>query len=321
MNNDTHVVIGATGALGSAIVRRLREEGKLVRAVARDVELANQMLPASAGVVQGDMALKDNVLSSLKGAAVIYHCVNIRYSEWAKYMPALTANILEGARRANAKLVFPGNVYGYGPLQSVPAKEDHPQAATTKKGRVRILMEKMLMDAHGRGQVEVVIPRFPDFYGPFVTNPLMAPIFQAALAGKDASWPGSLDAPHDLIFVEDAARACVLLAGTDDAYGQAWHVPGPGPLTGRQFMEMIFRTAGNPPKVRSLSHLLFRLFGILIPDAGEMVELLYQFEQPMVLDGGKFSRAFPSFQYTPHDEAVRRTVEWYRQRPAASTAK
>ena len=314
MESKTHVVIGATGALGSAIVRQLRDENQLVRAVARDIELAGRILPPSAGIVHGDMAYPESVEAACKGADVIYHCVNIRYSEWAKFMPRVTENILSEARKVGARLVFPGNVYGYGPLQKIPATEDHPQAATTKKGQVRIIMEKMLLKAHKAGEVSVVIPRFPDFYGPNVTNPLMAPIFQSALTGKEAGWPGKLDVPHDLVYIEDAARACVLLAQKEDTYGQVWHVPGAGPITGRQFVEMAFQAAGQKPKVRSLGRVLFRIFGMLIPDAGEMVELLYQFEQPLVLDGSKFAEAFPSFQYTPHEEAIRQTVDWFRRR-------
>ncbi|MGI5835787.1 MAG: NAD-dependent epimerase/dehydratase family protein [Chloroflexota bacterium] len=321
MKNETHVVIGATGALGSAIVRRLREENKLVRAVARDVDLAKEMLPSSAGIVFGDMASPDSVKAACEGAAVIYHCVNIRYCEWAKYMPALTENILDGARKAKAKLLFPGNLYVYGPFQKTPVDENHPHAANTKKGKVRILMEKMLMDAHHAGDVQAVIPRFPDFYGPDVTNPLMAPIFQSALEGKEAGWPGRLDVPHDLLFVKDAAKACVLLADTEDAFGQVWHVPGPGSLTGQQFMEMVFDAAERPPKTRALGRMLFRFFGLLIPDAGEMVEVLYLFEQPMVMDGRKFAGAFPHFEYTSHREAVRLTVEWYKNRQAVSSKK
>ena len=318
---ETHVVFGSTGALGSAIVRRLREEGKLVRAVARDTELAAQLLPPSAGIVHGDLADPKSIMSACSEAAVVYHCVNIRYSEWVKYMPVLTENILEATRRVGARLVFPGNVYGYGPLQSIPATEGHPQAATSRKGQLRLRLERMLMDAHRAGHVPVVIPRFPDLYGPNVTNPLMAPIFRAALAGKEAGWPGKLDMPHDLVYVDDAARASVLLAETDFAYGETWHVPGPGPMTGRQFVEMVFQASGTAPKVRSLGRLLFRLFGILIPDAGEMVEILHLFEQPLVLDGSKFAEAFPSFQYTRHEDAIRQTVEWFRQQQVPSAAR
>jgi hypothetical protein len=30
--------------------------------------------------------------------------------------------------------------------------------------------------------------------------------------------------------------------------------------------------------------------------------------------GLKFARAFPSFGYTPHEEAIQNTVEWFRKR-------
>lgn len=312
--SDTHVVFGAAGALGSAIVRKLVERGEAVRAIVRDPEYARELLPDRVAIVPGTAEDLESAVSGCRGAAVVYHCANVRYSEWTSSLPRATENILEGAREAGARLLFPGNVYSYGKFQTDPATEEHPTAATSKKGILRRQLEETLMGAHEAGDVRVVIPRYPDFYGINVINPIFAPIFESALAGKSAAWPGKLDVPHSLIFVEDAAEAAILLGGAEDAFGQMWHVPGPEPLTGRQFIELIFREAGNPPRTRSLSGIMFRLFGIFVPDAGEMVELLYQFEQPMVLDGRKFARAFPHFQYTPHQEAVRRTLEWFRQR-------
>ena len=312
----THVVFGATGGLGAALVRRLAAEGELVRAVVRDPEWASELLPASAGVVAADATDADSAREACRGASVVYHCVNVRYTKWASVMPVATENILAGARRAKARLLFPGNLYGYGPFQKLPITEDHPLAATSKKGRLRNAMEARLMEAHRAGEVPVVIPRFPDFYGINVTNPLFAPLFQAVLQGKTATWPARLDVPHDLVYVDDAAAAALLLAAKDDAYGQSWHVPGFGPLTGQQFIDFAAKAAGTQTKSKPLSRFLFRLVGPFIPDAGEMMELLYQFEQPLLLDGSKFATAFPSFRYTPHEEAIKTTVEWFRERAA-----
>lgn len=311
--NQTHVVFGAAGALGAAVVRRLTAEGKPARAVVRNADLAHRVLPQSAEITVGDAASVESVSAVCHDAAVVYHCVNVPYSKWTAVMPSVTDNILAGARRAKACLVFPGNVYGYGPFQEVPATEDHPLAATSKKGQLRITLERKLMDAHGAGDVRVVVPRFPDYYGPNVTNKLMAPIFEAALTGKKASWLGKLDVLHDLVCIDDAA-ACVLLGTTDSAYGEVWHVPGAGPLTGQQFIEMAFKAAGTKPNVGVMGRGFFRFVGLFVPDARELVELMYEFEEPLVLDGSKFARAFPSFKYTPHEDAVRQTVEWFRQR-------
>ncbi|HEX2922664.1 MAG TPA: NAD-dependent epimerase/dehydratase family protein [Chloroflexota bacterium] len=308
---ETHVVLGATGALGIATVQLLADEGKTVRAVVRDIELARQILPSRAGIVVNDLSKPEQAVKACDGATVVYDCIGVRYSEWEKRLPGVTANVLAATREAKAKLVFPSTVFGYGPLQKVPATEEHPLAATSKKGRLRNRLEGELMEAHRSGSVPVVIPRFPDFYGPFVLSPLMAPVFEAARDGKTAGWPGALDVPHDLVYIEDAARACIRLAETESAYGRAWHVPGPGPITARRFIEMVFNAAGNPPNMKVLSRRLFRFFGMMIPDAGEMTELLYLFEQPLILDGGAFEAKFPDFQYTPHEEAIRRTVDWF----------
>lgn len=311
--NETHVVFGATGALGAAVVRQLTLEQKLVRAVVRDMEAAKVLLPPSAGIVAADARADQAVHSACQGASVVYHCVNVRHSHWLRMMPKITENLVVGALKAGARLVFPGSVIAYGPLQRVPVGEDHPLAATSKKGGLRATIEGKLLEMHQQGTARVVIPRFPHFIGPNVTNPVVAPLFEAALVGREAGWPANLDAPHDFIFVDDAARACVLLGSSEGTEGQAWHVPGAGPLTGRQLIDMAFAVADNPPKMRALSRFLFRLFGIFIPDAGEMIELLYLYERPMLLDGEKFAAAFPSFEFTPHGEAVRQTVEWFRE--------
>ena len=311
--SQTDVVIGAAGALGSAIVRKLVADGKPVRAVVRDVERARRVLPPSADIVVGDAAGAANVRLVCRDAAVIYHCVNVPYQYRATVMPGITDNILAAARESRARLVFPGNVYGYGPFRTLPATEDHPLAATSKKGQLRNAIERKLIDAYLMGDAKVVIPRFPDFYGPNVTNRLMAPIFEAALAGRTASWPGSLDVPHDLIYVEDAAAACCLLGATDSAYGQVWHVPGAGPLTGKQLIDKAFHAAGTEPKARAMGRgfILFR--GINSPAVRELLELAQDYAKPLVMDGAKFAAAFPTFQYTSHEEAISQTGHWFGQ--------
>src|SRR5713101_5271440 len=70
---------------------------------------------------------------------------------------------------------------------------------------------------------------------------LFAPIFE--------KWIGKLDVPHDFVFIDDAAAAAIMLAGAEELPGQVWHVPGPGPLTGREFVEMVFQMAGTRPSV------------------------------------------------------------------------
>jgi nucleoside-diphosphate-sugar epimerase len=169
------------------------------------------------------------------------------------------------------------------------------------------------MDAHNNGKIKTVIPRFPDYYGPNVTNNLMKPIFLAAISGEKASWIGNLDVQHCFVFIEDAAAACIMLGETASAYGEVWHVPGARPTTGREFIDMAFKAADNKPDIGLLNENLIRAAGQMDPEVRELIELMYEFEEPYVLDGSKFSTRFPLFQYTTHEEGVRKTIHWFRQ--------
>ena len=308
-----HVVFDAAGALGAAIVQNLAQQNKAVHAVVRDVGRARKVLPSSTEILVADVSKPDSIKPAFQNASVIYHCVNVSYDKWIEVMPLVTGNILEGAIETQANVVFPGNVYVYGRFQKVPATEDHALAATAKKGKLRITLGRKLMDAHSDGKVKVVIPRFPDYYGPNVTNKLMKPIFMAALSGKKAGWVGNLDVRHDLVFIEDAAAACIMLGETASAYGEVWHVPGAGSIMGREFINMAFRAAGNKPNIGLLSGRSIRVAGLINSDAREMIELMYEFEEPLVLDGSKFSTKFPLFKYTSHEEGIRKTINWFRQ--------
>ncbi|WP_028400709.1 NAD-dependent epimerase/dehydratase family protein [Ectobacillus panaciterrae] len=314
----THIVFGAAGALGSAIVRALVTDNKTVRAIVRNAKNIKQNFPDSVEICELDALNQRDVIEACREASIIYHCINVPYHRWAEVMPVVTENILAGAMLTNACVVFPGNVYGYGPLQTIPAVETHPLAAKSRKGELRNQLESRLMNAHREGAVQVVIPRFPDYYGPNVTNKLFGPIFHAALSGKKALWPGRLDMPHSLVYIDDAAQACIQLGEEERAYGKTWHVSGPNPVTGEQFMKMVYRASGERANYGKIGKGLLRLVGIGSPEARELIELMYEFEEPLVLDGERFRGLFPSFTFTSHEEAIQKTLQWFQNRSVGS---
>ena len=135
-----HVVFGAAGALGAAIVQNLAQQNKAVRAVVRDVGKARKVLPSSAEIVVADASKPESIKPAFHNVSVIYHCVNVLYDKWTEVMPLVTDNILAGAIERQASVVFPGNVYVYGRFQRIPATEDNPLGATGKKGKLRIAL-------------------------------------------------------------------------------------------------------------------------------------------------------------------------------------
>ncbi len=58
----------------------------------------------------------------------------------------------------------------------------------------------------------------------------------------------------------------------------------------------------------------FQLLGLIYPPARMILEVMYEFEHSLVMDGGKFATAFPDYQYTMHEQAIAETLEWSKQK-------
>jgi nucleoside-diphosphate-sugar epimerase len=229
----------------------------------------------------------------------------------------MTDATLAGAAAAGAKLVFADNLYMYGPPDG-PMTEDTPQRAQGKKGRVRIELAKALLDAHADGRLPVMIGRSSDYYGPRGTTSTVGEnIVRPLLRDKRVRWLGSLDQPHTLNYLENMAHALVTLGERDEADGQVWHLPAAEPLTGRQFLELLFEEVGRAPRIGVASRPMIRIGGLFNPLLRELNETLYQFERPFVSDASKFQAAFGPFEPTPHRAAGSRTLDWFRRRHAA----
>ncbi|USY22920.1 NAD(P)H-binding protein [Nocardiopsis exhalans] len=67
---DTTLVVGATGNVGSQVVRRLLEEGRPVRALSRTPEAAD--LPSGAESVRGDLTDPASLDNALTGADAVF---------------------------------------------------------------------------------------------------------------------------------------------------------------------------------------------------------------------------------------------------------
>ena len=311
LDQPLHVVFGATGGIGRAVVEELVRRGRRVRAVSRDGARVDGAEPMAADASQPDAAT-----AAAAGAAVVYHCVNPGYTQWPELLPPVSRSILQAAEAAGAKLVYADNLYAYGPVEG-PLREDLAAAATGRKGRTRVAVADEMLAAQRAGRVRVAIGRASDYYGLNGANSNAGePVFGRAVAGKRPAWNGRLDQPHTLHFLPDLARGLVALADHRQADGDLWHLPAAPPLTAQQFFDLVFEAAGRPTPARAqtLSPPMLAIAGIFSPLMRELRETAYQFREPFVIDSSKFERAFGHFDATPHREAIDHTVRWFRFR-------
>jgi nucleoside-diphosphate-sugar epimerase len=309
-SNGLHVVLGASGGLGNAVVRELVKQEKIVRAANRSGKID---APSNVEVIKADTLNPESTLQACKGASVIFHCVNVPYPEWREKLPVITTNIIEAAASSNAKLVFGDNLYMYG-FVSGPIKEGLPYTASGPKGNIRIQIANQIDEAHQSGKIKAVTGRAPDYYGPQAENAAMGTrVFVPALKGKVSTVLGNIDKKHTYIFVDDFARGLIILSEAEKALGKTWHIPSAETLTTRRFLNMVYDTVGHQLKVRAASKKLVSIMGIFNPLMRELKEMMYQWENDYVVDHSKFMEAF-DFNTTPHKEGIQTTLDWYKRK-------
>ena len=305
---ELYTILGS-GPTGLAVLDELLHLGRRVRVVNRSGRAA---VPAGVEVRGGDLNDPAFVRGVAEGAAVVYNCVGLPYDRWVTDFPPLLEGILTGTGAAGAKLVVLDNLYAYGRPQG-PLTEDTPYRAQTRKGQVRIRMAQMIAEAHARGTVQVAVGRASDYFGPrgTVGSPLGARVIPPALAGKRASVLGDPDLPHTYSYLPDIGRAMVVLGDQDAAYGEVWHLPNAPTVTTRAIVTQIFQVIGAEPKLSVAPRLILQGMGLFNPMIRELLEMLYEFEAPFVVDSSKFVRAFGDLA-TPLEAQVAATVAWFR---------
>lgn len=305
-----HVIYGA-GPLGLATARALLAQGHTVRIINR---AGNADIAAQPGLekIAGDAMQRDFNRRACAGAEALYQCAATAYSvaAWRTELRALQGGIMQAAEDSGARLVVGDNLYLYG-CGAMPMREDSPVRPSSEKGSIRALLADEIMTAHARGALSAAIVRGSDFFGPHVLNSNFGVrTVLPALQGKSASLTGNIDQPHTVTFIEDFGQAMALVGTSADAMGQAWHVPNAPTITQREMAILLFNEIGRPLKIGTIGKTMMRLAGLFIGPARETVEMMYQFEQPFVVDHAKFAARFGDIA-TPHQLALAKTVDWY----------
>jgi nucleoside-diphosphate-sugar epimerase len=240
-------------------VGELAGRGPRVRAVSRD---GRARVPDGVEVCAADLTTAAGAARACAGAAVVYHCVQPRYTRWAEEFPALNATIVAAVTEAGAKLVVADNLYMYGPI-SGPISETSPQEPQSKKGRLRKQLAASILAAGENHGLRVTIGRASDYFGPGGTHSVAGMLVTGALAGKTVRWPANADLPHTFSYLPDVARALAVLGEKDEANGAAWVLPAAPPITARAFVALIAEACGRTVKLLVTSKLMMRAAGLV----------------------------------------------------------
>ena len=309
MTQRTALILGATGGIGGAMARRLLAGGWTVRALTRT---SGAPLPKGCEPIIGDALDETSVIAAAARADVIVHAVNPPgYRDWETLVLPMLDSTLAAAKANGARIVLPGTVYNFGPDAFPLIAEDAPQHPRTRKGAIRVALERRLEAASEAGEARVLIVRAGDFFGPGAANNWFGQgLIASGTRPRVIRNPGKRDVGHQWAFLPDVAETMARLLDRPSLPAFArFHMDGHWDPDGRGMVEAIARVLGDPAvPIRPLPWWQLRLASLFATTPRELMEMRYLWQRPVRLDNRRLVAELGDEPHTPLDEAVRVTL-------------
>jgi nucleoside-diphosphate-sugar epimerase len=308
------LVLGATGGIGGEVARKLRESGWEVCALRRGGRPRNQGLEGITWF-DGDAMNRQQVMAAAQGCSAIVHAVNPPgYRGWDQQVLPMLDNTIAAAIAQGATIVLPGTVYNYGPDAFPLLHEDSPQKPLTRKGALRVELERRLRAASTQG-CRVIIVRAGNFFGPVPGNNWFSQgLIKPGRTVARVLLPSARGIGNQWAYLPDVANTMVQLLERRQILDPfaTFHMAGHWDADGRQMAEAIRRVvakrSGKAPKIKAFPWWLISVLSPVVEPFREMQEMRYLWNEPVRLSGARLLATLGREPHTPLDEAVEATL-------------
>jgi UDP-glucose 4-epimerase len=314
MRDSRILITGGAGLIGSHIADQLVQEGvgeivvldNFVRG--RLENLSRAQSKGSITVVEGDIADRALLATTMRGIDLVFHLAALRITQCA-HEPRLaievlvngTFNVLEAAVGAGVRRVIASSSASvYGLAEQFPTPESHhPYNNRTLYGAAKVFNEGLLRTFHDTSGLDYVALRYFNVYGERMDvygayTEVLIRWMERIAAGQAPIIFGNGQQTMDFIHVEDIARANVLAAKSS--------------VTDR-----VFNIAsGAETSLNDLAHALLRIMeSPLAPEYGP--ERTVNNVRRRLADVSRAREALGFEARITLDEGLRRLVEWWRE--------
>jgi dihydroflavonol-4-reductase len=324
----TILVTGASGFVGSAVVRQLLARGERVRVLVRPASDRRNVSRLAVELVEGDLRQASTLAAACAGCSALYH-VAADYRLWTRDPRELYASNVEGTRNLMRaalgagipRIVYTSSVATLGlHADGSPASEESPVGLANMIGhykRSKFLAERAVDELVAREGLPAVIVNPSTPVGPHDVKPTpTGRMIRDAAAGHI---PAYVDTGLNIVHVEDVARGH-LLAFEHGKIGRRYILGGED-MALREILAAIAQHVGRrPPRIRLPRPALYPV--AMVAEAWAWAT---RGNEPQVtLDGLRMSRKKMFFDsararrelgYTtrPAIEAIADAVDWFRR--------
>ncbi len=264
-HNQTVLVTGAAGFIGSRLTETLVQQGAQVRAFVRYTSRSElgllKFLPSAIlseiELVFGDLRDAEAIEQAAKRADLIYHLgalISIPYSylhpvEVVQTNILGTLNILQACRKFDCRLIHTSSSEVYGTALQVPIDETHPLQGQSPYSASKIGADKLVESYYRSFGVREVTIRPFNTYGPGQSARAVIPTIITQALTKHTVYLGNLDALRDFTYVDDTVDAFIKAGKTDGIDGETFNLGSGSEISIRDLAALIFDLIGTTPEV------------------------------------------------------------------------
>lgn len=312
---------GATGFVGEAILTRLRDAGRPVRALTRTDDGARTLEAAGAEPVRGDVLEPAGLSAGMDGCEVVYHVAGMNAFCLPDASPLFqinvtgTRNVIAAAAAARVRrIVYTSSAATIGEAAGTVGREDSPHRGSflSHYERSKWEAERAAFAAAADAGIELVSVNPASVQGPGRTRGTA----KLLLGYLNGTLKTVIDSRMSVVDIADCADGHVL-AEQHGVPGARYLISG-ATLTVREAIALMASVAGIegmprvlPPPVAMGTATVIGAIGRVrrrrAPFCREMMRTLLHGH---AYDGSRATREL-GLQYTPLVETLRRTLAWY----------
>jgi dihydroflavonol-4-reductase len=321
---DLSLVTGATGLVGSAVVRALLQAGRRVRVFVRANGNRRNLANLSVEIAEGSLEDAQSLAHAVAGCRFVYH-VAADYRIWVPDpVPMFRTNVtgtrdlLTAALEAGVeRVVYTSSVATLGLIPGGSADETTPSTAKDMIGpykRSKFEAEELAREFARERGVPVVIVNPSTPVGPGDVKP--TPTGRLILEAARGQMPAFVDTGLNIVHVDDVA-AGHLAAAEKGRIGERYILGGEN-MSLAEILDAVSRAVGRrPPRLKVPHTMLFPIafgaeFAARITGREPFVTLdgVRMSRKKMYFSSGKAAREL-GYKPRPAREAIAVAVEWF----------